>query len=96
MSYTVPMCDVCRGRGEVASGITGGVREYGPTYEAFDWRGNKYPARAAFPTVVVPNPNALIVDRRTGKKEIWHLDINPLCELWSLAICGLCRGSGMA
>lgn len=76
------------------AGITGRVVEYGPTYDAIDWRGNHHPARAAYPTVVVPNPDAKIYSRLLKKLEIWYLDVNPLCAGWGIAICGGCRGTG--
>lgn len=82
------MCPVCRGRGEVEAGITGGVVEYGPVLMGYDWRGREIPTRSAYPTRVTVNKNALI------NGEVWYLERNPLCELWGIAVCGKCRGSG--
>lgn len=82
------MCPVCRGRGEVAVGITSGVIEHGPVLMGHDWRGNPVPTRSSYPTRVVRNPDAII------RGEVWYLETNPFCEAWGIAICGKCRGSG--
>lgn len=88
-------CTVCRGRGEVEAGITGGTVEHGPVYEAIDWRGRHFPSLAAYPTTVRPNPDALYAATRYSPQDIWFLDVNPLCKLWSTALCARCRGTGM-
>lgn len=64
------MCPICRGRGEVDAGVTGGVVEYGPVTMGYDWRGNFVPTRPAYPTFVRPNKNALI------RGEVWYLETN--------------------
>jgi len=78
----LPICPVCKGRGEVEAGITGGFVKTGETDE--------YGATGGHPTWVRPNPNA--VDKQ-GR--IWFLDINPLVLLWSTAVCQPCNGTGM-
>lgn len=92
------MCPVCRGRGTVEAGVHTGVREYGPVLMGKDWKGRDVPTRSSFPTGIRPNPNALVTVR-TGRVEtdyldVWIWDENPLCELWGIAICGKCRGTG--
>lgn len=84
------MCPVCKGRGEVEAGITKGTIEFGPVLMGKDWKGRDYPTRSAYPTKIVPNPTALY-----SNKEVWFLDTNPLCELWGIAVCARCRGTGM-
>ena len=89
------MCPVCLGRGEVSAGVTTGVKEYGPVYMGKDWRGRDIPTRAAFPTRVEPNPDALYpADRYTKAGTIWFLKRNPYVELWGIAVCARCRGTG--
>jgi len=78
------MCPVCRGRGEVEAGITGGTVEFGPVLPGLDWRGNVVPTRASYPTKVRPNP----------AKTIWYLETNPFVELWGIAVCATCHGTG--
>src|SRR4051812_40702600 len=82
------MCPVCRGRGEVSAGVTGGVVEHGPVTMGYDGHGNMCPTRAAFPRWARPSPAALI------RGEVWYLETNPHCELWGIAVCATCRGTG--
>lgn len=86
------MCAVCRGRGEVAAGITDMVVEYGPQYEAVDLKGRRFITRACYPIRVRVNPAAW--DRRA--KTIWMLEGNLFGSLWGLAICVRCHGTGMS
>ena len=79
MEYDTEVCPICKGRGEVSAGITGGFVQTGQ-----DEQGNPI----GYPTWVKPNPQAII------NNEIWILDINKLCPLWSTALCGKCRGKG--
>lgn len=81
------MCAVCRGRGEVAAGITDMVVEYGPTY--FDSKGR--PSRACYPTRVRVNPEAW-----DGRAEtVWLVEQNSMHPLWGIAVCVSCHGTGM-
>lgn len=75
------VCQVCRGSGEVAAGITGGFTQTGE-----DCNGNPL----GYPTYVKPNPNAV-----SKGGDISFTVINPLVKLWSLAVCQKCRGSGL-
>lgn len=94
------MCAVCRGSGLVEAGITGGTVEYGPVLIGKDWRGRDVPTRSAYPTTIRPNPNAVLLVRtgnpKTDHTDIWYHSMNPLCELWGVAICAGCHGTGMS
>lgn len=83
------VCPICKGRGEVAAGITGNPVEYGPSYDTYDWRGNIYPSRAQYPTSCSINPDAW----DAKNKCIWYLD--PPYNGWGIALCMHCRGCGM-
>lgn len=69
----VELCRVCKGRGEVAAGITTGIREFGPSTIGFDWRGNQIESRCCEPTGYDVNPKAL--DRKIN--DVWLLETNP-------------------
>jgi len=40
-------------------------------------------------THVKTNPHAIGLYR-----EVWYLDTNPNVELWGIAVCGTCHGTG--
>lgn len=80
------MCPICRGRGEVAAGISFGIVEHGPIYP--DERGR--PTRACYPTEYAVSPYAW----DSIAKDVWLLEDNPFGKLWGIAVCVTCHGTG--
>ena len=89
------ICLTCRGRGEVAAGITFGAVEYGPTYLDYDGE----PLRACFPTEVMKNPKAMCKIKtgnpKTDYDDVWIIKREAIIPAWDIAICGTCRGAGI-
>jgi hypothetical protein len=92
------MCPVCRGRGEVEAGVSLGAVEYGPVTMGYDWRGNLVPTRASFPRGFIKNPKALVTvqtgNKATDHQDIFILESNSFGDLWGIAVCGACHGTG--
>ena len=85
------MCPVCQGSGEVSAGVTTRIVQFGAPDE--------YGVRSCFPVEIAPNPDALDMRPRHDSKSgrpgiIWILQANTFVELWGIAVCAKCHGTG--